>query len=114
MGRDGGDIADLFIDDIDDVADIEKDSMVSALAAAGTDRHSAQIFAETVCALKTGPALLEVYGRGHMMADANGPRRALSVHDIDALDLRMFKNNGDPWFSNSDKTVRRHCNSLMI
>ena len=31
------------------------------------------------------------------MADANGPRRALNVHGIDALDLRTFKKNGDPW-----------------
>ena len=31
------------------------------------------------------------------MADANGPRRALNVHGTDALDLRAFKNNGDPW-----------------
>ena len=31
------------------------------------------------------------------MADANGPRRALNVHGIDALDLRTFKKNGNPW-----------------
>ena len=31
------------------------------------------------------------------MADANGPRRALNVHGTDALDLRTFKKNGDPW-----------------
>ena len=31
------------------------------------------------------------------MADADGPRRALNVHGIDALDLRTFKENSDPW-----------------
>ena len=31
------------------------------------------------------------------MAEANGPRRALNVHGIDALGLRTLKNNGGPW-----------------
>ena len=91
MGQDEGGIANMFIDDMDDLADIEEDLMGSALIAAGTDRHSAQIFTNTVCALKTGPTFLEVYGRGQIMADANGPRRSLYVHSLDALDLRTFE-----------------------
>ena len=50
------------------MGDIEEDLMMSALIAAGTDRHSARIVTNTVCALKTGPTCLEVYGRGHVMA----------------------------------------------
>ena len=103
MAQDEGVIANMFIDDMDDLADIEEDLMVSALIAAGTDRHSAQVFTTTVCALKTGPTFLEVYGRGHIMAEANGPRRALNVHGIEALNLRTLKNNGDPW----DYNLRR-------
>ena len=97
MDPDEGEIADMFLDDNNDMGDIEEDLMMSALSAAGTDRHSAQIFTNRAFALKAGPAFLEVYGRGHIMADANGPRRALNVHGIDALDLRTFKKNGDPW-----------------
>ena len=48
MGQDEADIADMFRDDMDKLADIEADLMVSAFIAAGTDRHSAQIFTNTV------------------------------------------------------------------
>ena len=71
MGQDEADIADMFTDDIDVLADIEEDLMVNALIAAGTDRHSAQVFTNTVCFLKSGRTFLEVYGRGHIMAEAN-------------------------------------------
>ena len=93
-------IADMFLDDMDNMGDIEEALTMNALIAAGTDRHSARICTNTVCpvcALKTGPTFLEVYGRGHIMADANGTRRALNVHGIDALDLRTFKKNGGTW-----------------
>ena len=59
MGQDESEIADMFIDDLDDLADIEEDLMMSALIATGTDRHSAQIFTNTFCALKTGPTSVE-------------------------------------------------------
>ena len=99
---------------MDDLADIEEDLMVSALIAAGTDRHSAQIFTDTVCALATGPTLSEVDGRGQIMADANGLRRALNVHGIDALDLRTFKKNGGPLDFNIRRDREETFNSLMI
>ena len=44
IDQDGGKIADMFLDDNDDMGDIEEDLMMSALIAAGTDRHSARIF----------------------------------------------------------------------
>ena len=77
MGQDEGDIADIFKDDMDVLASIEADLMVSALIAAGTDRQSAPIFTSTVCALTTGPTLLEVCGRGRIKVEANGPRKVL-------------------------------------
>ena len=58
MGQDEGDIADMFIHDLEDLADIEEALMASALVAAGTDRQSAQIFTDAVCALKTGPSFV--------------------------------------------------------
>ena len=97
MDQDASEIAHIFLDDNDDMGHMEEDLMMSSLIAAGTDRHSARIFTNTVRALKTRPTCLEVYGRGHIMADADGPRRALNVHGIDALDLRTFKKNGEPW-----------------
>ena len=48
MKQDEGEIADMFLDDMDDMADIEEDLMMSALIAAGTDRHSTRIFTNTV------------------------------------------------------------------
>ena len=48
MGQDEADIADMFKDGMDGVSGIEEDSMVSAPIAAGTDRHSAQIFTNAV------------------------------------------------------------------
>ena len=71
--------------------------MAKTIIAAGTDRHAAQIFTNTICSLKDSPSFIENYGRGHIMAEANGPRRSLNISRLDATDLRTFKKDGTIW-----------------
>ena len=46
------------------------------------------------------------------MADANGPRRALNVEGLAALDIRTFKPNGEPWNFNL-RTDRNEARKLI-
>ena len=66
MDQDEGEIADMFLDDNYDMGDIEENQMRSTLIVAGTDRHSTQIFTNTICALKTGPTSVGgLWSRSH-------------------------------------------------
>ena len=78
MDEDEEPIHDLFMGS-DDEGNDDSQQMVNALIAAGTDKHTAQIFTNTACSIKSGASFIEVYSRGHIMAEANGPRRSLNI-----------------------------------
>ena len=42
-------------------------------------------------------SFMEIYGRGGIMNDANGPRRSLNAKGLEALDIRTLKPNVDYW-----------------
>ena len=50
-----------------------------------TDRRAAQFFTNTTCSLKSRPTIMKVYGRSHIMAEANGPLRALNIIGLDVF-----------------------------
>ena len=52
---------------------------------------------------------MEIYGRGAIVEDANGPRRALNIGGLGALDIRTLKPNGQMWDFNkrSDRSEAR-------
>ena len=95
---DEDDVAEIFApSEAEDDADIADFLMVNALIAAGVDRTCAELYTNTGCAIPNCTSFVEVYGRGHIMAQANGPRRSLSITGLNALDLRTYKANGEPW-----------------
>ena len=95
---DEDDIAEVFApSESEDDADIADYRMVDALIAAGVAWTCAELHTNTVCAIKNRTSFVEVYGRGHITAQADGPRRSLNITGLNALDLRTYKANGEPW-----------------
>ena len=70
-------------------------AMVDALIQVGTDPDAARSFTAAIVDNSFDASFMEVYGRGAIMHDANGPRRALNIKGLGALDIRTFKPNGD-------------------
>ena len=92
------DIAEVFApSEAEDDADITDFLMVNALITAGADRTCAELCTNTVWAIQSRTSFVEVYGRGHIMAQANGPRRSLNITGLNALVLRPHKANCEPW-----------------
>ena len=52
--------------------------MVDALIQVGTDPNAAKVFTAAVIDQKFDASVMEIYGRGAIMQDANGPRRSLN------------------------------------
>ena len=77
-------------------ADIADFLIVNAVIAAGVDQTCAELYTNTTCAIKNRASFVEVYGRGHIMAQASRPRRSLNITGLNALDLRTYKANGEP------------------
>ena len=71
-------------------------SIVDSLVAAGADRHCSRMSAATVAGSSKEASLIDVYGRGSIMADANLRRLNLNVRGLAALDLRTLKEDGTP------------------
>ena len=83
------DVAEIFApSEAEDDAYIADFLMVDALIAAGVDRTCAELYTNTVCAIKSRTSFVEVYGRGHTMAPANGPRLSWNITGSNGLDLR--------------------------
>ena len=77
---DEDDVAEIFApSEAEDDADIADFLMVNALIGAGVDRTCAELHTNTICAVQDRTSLIEVYGRGHIMAQANGPKRSLKI-----------------------------------
>ena len=82
---------------------------LDALILAGVDPVVAKKFVLALNHDKPGVTFMELYGRGAIVDDANGPRRALNIEGLDALDIRTLKPNGQPWDFNkrSDRNEAR-------
>ena len=85
---------------------VSPQAMVDALIMAGTNKKAAKLFTYAVVNNSFPTSFMEVYGRGSICADANGPRRALNIEGLGALDIRTYKPNGDAW--NFDKRSDRN------
>ena len=83
--------------DLEEDEDMATEAMVDALVTAGTDPQAALVFANSVSKKPLPASFIEVYGRGEIMRNANGPRRSLNIQGLGALDLRTFKPNGEAW-----------------
>ena len=83
---------DFHIDD-----PVSSEAMVDALIGAGTSPDAAKLFTMAIVNKDVASTFIEVYGRGAIAAEANGPRRALNIEGLAALDLRTFKPNGEAW-----------------
>ena len=77
--------------------DVSADAMTDALITAGTDAHAARLFTYAITKGEFPSSFMEIYGRGAIVKDANGPRRALNIQGLGALDIRTYKPNGDCW-----------------
>ena len=70
---------------------------MNALVNAGVD----PAVAKKHCAALTGQlpeaSFVELYGRGAVVDEANGPRRNLNVRGLSAFDMRTMKPTGDNW-----------------
>ena len=88
---------------------VSSEAMVDALIGAGTNRDAAKLFTMAIVNKDVASTFIEVYGRGAIAAEANGPRRALNIEGLAALDLRTFKPNGETWNFNlrSDRNEAR-------
>ena len=104
---DGSKPMDLGDDRNDD--DDSPDAMIDALVGAGTCPKAAQLFTYAVMRKDLPSSFMEIYGRGSIMKEANGPRRALNIEGLAALDIRTFKPDGSPWDFNrrSDRNLAR-------
>ena len=78
-----------------DLADVSATDMVDALIMAGTDSKAAKLFTHAVVNATFPSSFMEVYGRGEIVKDADGPRRALNIEGLGAVDIGIFKPNGD-------------------
>ena len=63
-------------------------AMIDALIGAGTCPKAAKLYAFAVLKNKFPSSFMEIYGRGSIVKDANGPRRALNIEGLAALDIR--------------------------
>ena len=79
------------------LSDPSADQMLDYLIGAGSDPHAAKLYAFAIMGKYAPTTLVEVFGRGGISDQANGPRRALNIQGLAALDLRTLKPNGDPW-----------------
>ena len=78
--------ADEWVDDrgpyyLDDGS---SDAMIDALVMAGTNEEAARMFTYAVMKKRLPTTFVEIYGRGAIMKEANGPRRALNIEGLAA------------------------------
>ena len=88
-----------LVDD-DDTPTLEQvsDIMIDALTLAGVRERTAREYASAaVRHERDSPTCVEVYGRGNIVAAANGPHKSLNVEGLSALDLAITKSNGEHW-----------------
>ena len=85
-------------------------TIVDSVVAAGADRHCSR--AATAVGSNNEASLVEEYGRGSIMADANLKRRNLNMRGLAALDLLTLKEDGIP-LNLSLKKNRREASPLI-
>ena len=86
LEEDESNARELFMDD--SKAEAVTDRMIVPLITIGINPMAAQIVTSTIRSLKGATLFIEVYGRGHIMADTSDPRMALNAVGLDALDLK--------------------------
>ena len=88
-------VADIFMDDPDDLEDTE-DKMLDFLIMSGADPTEARDKVHVMLG-KPSTTFIEMYGRGSINLEANNSRRQLGLTGIGALDLRTTKSDGTAW-----------------
>ena len=89
--EDGDDVADIFMDDPEDI----EDKYVDYLVMSGANPTDARNLVRVVMG-KPPTTLIEMYGRGSMNLEANNSRRHLGLSGIGALYFRTTKSDGTP------------------
>ena len=79
------------------LSDPSAEQMLDSLIGAGSNLQAAELFTFAVMGKYSPATLVEVFGRGGISDEANGPRRALNIQGLAALDIRTLKPNGEPW-----------------
>ena len=92
--------------------EFDDSNMVDALIGAGVDTNTSKMYAATLTGKMSGVTLIEAYGRGSIVTEANQGRRNLNIRGLGALDLRTTKEDGSPWDFNKKKD--RHLALKMI
>ena len=74
---------------------LEYIALLDCLQTNGVDPVQAVRYVQSLVA--SDPSVSVVYGRGSIVGAANSTRRNLNIKGLSALDIRTFKENGQPW-----------------
>ena len=93
------DEGDLLMDGTEpfDLDDDSQSAMVDALVGAWTCPKADKLFTYAVTKNEFPSSFIEIYGRGSIVKDTDGPRRALNIEGFAALDIRTYKPDDSPW-----------------
>ena len=70
---------------------------MNVLKSAGVSEGDAEKYCNAVMGSADAGTFVELYGRGSIMSDANGPRRSLGIKGLNAFDMRTLKPDGGNW-----------------
>ena len=70
---------------------------MNVLKSAGVSEGDAEKYCNAIMGSADAGTFVEVYGRGSIMSDANGPRRSLGIKGLNAFDMRTLKPDGGNW-----------------
>ena len=90
------DVLDDLLEEMDEDPSEISGHMVDAFLLAGADPHKAKDHVKTILD-KRPTTFVEVFGRGGICDEANGPRRNLNLVGLNAFDMRTTKPDGDTW-----------------
>ena len=71
--------------------------MTRALTSAGVSDRDAENFTNVIFGTADEATFVEMYGRGGIIHEANGPRRHLGMKGLSAFDIRTLKPDGTNW-----------------
>ena len=70
---------------------------MKVLGSAGVGKDDASKYCNAIMGTADAGTFVELYGRGSIVNDANGPRRSLGIKGLGAFDLRTLKPGGGNW-----------------
>lgn len=88
-----------FPEDDNDMGDptAASSAMEAARIAAGTRKDAAQLFVNKILGNPSATSVMEMYGQGTIVSEANRTQRSLNCEGLGAFDLRTDEPDGNPW-----------------